>query len=64
VGEERRAELYAKPDDRWEVNEVSQRASDAVAALDELAQWFQANGALPDSPGLPALPEILAEGHR
>jgi arylsulfatase A-like enzyme len=64
VGENCVKELYAKPDDRWEVNEVSQRAADVVSAFDELAQWLQANRGLPDSPALPALPQILAAARR
>lgn len=65
TGENCVKELYAKPDDRWEVNEVSQRAADVVAACEELVQWFlQANGGLPDSPALPALPEIVATARR
>lgn len=64
AGEERRAELYAKPDDRWEVNEVSQRASDVVEAFGELADWIEANCALPDSPGLPGLPDAIAGARR
>jgi arylsulfatase A-like enzyme len=64
ASENRIPELYAKPDDRWEVNEVSQRAADVVAACEELAQWLQANCGLPDSPALPALPEILTAARR
>lgn len=64
AGDERRAELYAKPDDRWEVNEVSQRASDVVEAFGELADWIEANRALPDSPALPPLPDAIAGARR
>lgn len=54
--------LYVKPDDRWEVNEVSVRCPDVVdglsAALDEFEQAAQA----PPFDDLPPLPVVLAEG--
>jgi arylsulfatase A-like enzyme len=64
MGDERRAELYAKPDDFWEVNEVSARAADVVAAFEELADWVRSNRELPGCPNLPALPEILTAARR
>jgi arylsulfatase A-like enzyme len=64
AGDEGVQQLYAKPEDRWEVNEVSQRAAEEVTAFAELAQWFQANSSLPGPPALPALPEILAAARR
>lgn len=55
-----RAELYAKPDDRWEVNEVAGRCQDVVeqlaAALDQFHQLAKA-GRLADLPALP--PSLL-----
>jgi arylsulfatase A-like enzyme len=62
--DQRLVELYSKPDDRWEVNEVSQRAMDVVAAFDELTTWVQASRELPDSPNLPALPETITDSRR
>jgi arylsulfatase A-like enzyme len=64
AGENCLKELYAKPDDRWEVNEVSQRATEVVGAFEEFVQWLQANRGLPDSPALPPLPEILIAARR
>ena len=64
TGDERRAELYAKPDDFWEVNEVSARAADVVAAFEELADWVRSNRGLPGRPTLPALPENLTAARR
>ena len=64
AGEEYARQLYAKPDDRWEVNEVSQRAADVVEAFHELACWIEAHRDLPDSPLLPDLPEVVAAARR
>lgn len=61
---ERLQQLYAKPDDRWEVNEVSQRAADVVEAFGELGEWVEAHRGLPDSPALPDLPETIAAARR
>lgn len=57
-------QLYAKPEDRWEVNEVSQRATDVVDAFAELAQWIAAHRDLPDSPALPDLPDVITATRR
>jgi hypothetical protein len=64
IGDDLNQELYAKPDDRWEVNEVSKRAAEVVEAFQELAQWLEAHRGLPESPVLPRLPEIVAEALR
>ena len=42
-------ELYAKPSDRWEVNEVSKLCPEAAAGLDELAVR-EADGLAEDAP--------------
>jgi membrane-anchored protein YejM (alkaline phosphatase superfamily) len=59
---EPRIELYAKPDDRWEVNEVSQRASHVVESFGGLATWLRTQAGLPARPSLPQLPEGLLRG--
>lgn len=52
-------ELYAKPSDRWEVNEVASRAGDIVASLQEALSELESRGT---ADGLPPLPEpLLAE---
>jgi hypothetical protein len=57
-----RRELYAKPDDRWEANEVSGRCLEAVdeleLVLDQLAQAAQHHRA----DGFPPLSALLREG--
>lgn len=60
----RRSELYTKPDDRWEVNEISQRAVDVSEAFAEIADWLRANRTSPSHPNLPSLPEILTQARR
>jgi len=50
-----RYELFAKPDDRWEANEVSSRCSEAVELLAVELERFEAaarNGELAQSPPL------------
>jgi len=55
-------ELYAKPDDRWEVNEVSSRCSDVVEQLlqAESATREALAGGRPDD--VPPLPDVLVAG--
>jgi arylsulfatase A-like enzyme len=56
------AELFAKPDDRWEVNDVSNRCRDVVERLREAiaqyAQFIQTG----QSDDLPRLEEMLVTG--
>jgi hypothetical protein len=55
-------ELFSKPDDRWEVNEVSNRCPDVVEAMREgMNQYHQAveTGRIDQ---LPPLPEVLVTG--
>ena len=55
-------ELYAKPDDRWEVNNVSTRCLEVVECLqDALVQYEQAirSGSVAD---LPPLSDVLIHG--
>jgi Sulfatase len=51
-------ELYAKPDDRWEINEIAQRASDELQACQ---QWLDAWQKALEDPNFRSqpLPEIL-----
>jgi arylsulfatase A-like enzyme len=62
--EQRQLELFAKPDDRWEVNEVSSRCQHEVellsAALDQLQDALR-RGSLAE---LAPLPEILRDTWR
>ena len=54
--------LYAKPDDRWEFNEISDRCQDVVAQLAELLQSFEAAARTDDRQRLAPLSDILREG--
>lgn len=57
-GSERRQELFVKPDDRWEVNEISSRCREVVETLvAELDRWssLAAQGQLARLPDLPPL---------
>lgn len=56
-----RRRLYAKPDDRWEANEVSERCPDIAEQLAEAAGQFQAVAERGRRDDLPPLPEILVE---
>jgi arylsulfatase A-like enzyme len=58
----RRHELFAKPDDRWEVNEVSDRCPDIVAQLIEALDQFHQAAQSGRLAALPPLPEVLLEG--
>jgi len=56
------AELFAKPDDRWEVNNVANRCQEVAEKLDEEVERFEQHlqsGTLDD---LPPLNEILLSG--
>jgi len=56
------SELYTKPDDRWEVNDVSDRCRQVVRPLEEALQLFEQalqSGTVRD---LPPLEEVLLSG--
>ena len=55
-------ELFVKPDDRFEVNEVANRCPEYVGQLQEAFAQFQQSCQSPDSTGLPPLPEALTVG--
>jgi hypothetical protein len=50
--------LFAKPDDRWEVNEVANRCADVVAELATTLDSFRAQA---NSTCLPCLPQLSDE---
>ncbi len=55
-------ELYAKPDDVWEVNDVAVRCQEVVECLLDAADQFEQavySGSVAD---LPALSDVLLEG--
>jgi arylsulfatase A-like enzyme len=55
-------ELFVKPDDRFEVNEVGDRCHECVEQLQEAFTQFQQACQLPDIAELPPLPQVLIEG--
>jgi hypothetical protein len=54
--------LFAKPDDRWEVNEVSARCPDVVVQLVEALDQFQRAAPSGGLAQLPPLPQSLLRG--
>jgi len=59
-----RRELFAKPDDRWEVNEISSRCGDIAEQLAAAADQFQQAAASGTFASLPPLAEILIDSRR
>jgi arylsulfatase A-like enzyme len=59
-----RRELFAKPDDRWEVNEVSSRCGDIAEQLAAAADQFQQAAAAGTLASLPPLAEALTDTRR
>jgi len=55
-------ELFVKPDDRWDANEVSDRCDDVASQLREALDQFQQAAHLGDFSQLPPLPNVLVEG--
>jgi len=55
-----RRELFAKPDDRWEANEVASRCNDVVELLAAELDRFAASGARTPAES-PPLPEVLVD---
>ncbi|MEA1952402.1 MAG: sulfatase-like hydrolase/transferase, partial [Planctomycetota bacterium] len=54
--------LYAKPDDRWEFNNVADRCGEVVKSLHKVADEFEQHMQA-DQPGdLPALDDVLIHG--
>lgn len=52
-------ELFAKPDDRWEVNEISQRCEQVANALEQALNQFQQTVQAGRPADLAPLPELL-----
>ncbi|MEX0586709.1 MAG: sulfatase-like hydrolase/transferase [Pirellulales bacterium] len=64
LADDDRAELFAKPDDRWEVNELADRCADVATALRESLNDYiriRAEGKPADLP--PLTPELRDEIH-
>jgi arylsulfatase A-like enzyme len=57
-----RYELFVKPDDRFEVNEVGDRCHECVEQLQDAFTQFQQACQSPDISELPPLPQVLVEG--
>jgi len=59
-----RRELFAKPDDRWEVNEVASRCGDVAEQLAAAADQFEQAAATGTLASLAPLAEILTDSRR
>ncbi|HZN32470.1 MAG TPA: sulfatase-like hydrolase/transferase [Pirellulaceae bacterium] len=57
-------ELYAKPDDRWEANEVASRCGETADLLAARMDEFQSAARAGSLAGLPPLTQVLADGWR
>jgi hypothetical protein len=55
------SELYVKPDDRWEVNNVRHHQLDVVERLEETLRCFVETTRCPGPLQSPALPELRTE---
>jgi len=62
--DQRRLELFAKPDDRWEVNDVSSRCQHELELLVAALDRFQGSLRQPAIAPLAPLPEILRDTWR
>jgi arylsulfatase A-like enzyme len=61
---EDRAELFAKPDDRWEVNEISDRCVDVATAMRDALGNYESVRATGNATDLPPLsPDLADEAH-
>lgn len=54
--------LYAKPDDRWEFNEISHRCHEVAGKLAEVLELFEAAARADDRQRLAPLADVLREG--
>jgi len=57
-----RRELYAKPDDRWEVNEVSDRCGEVAEQMAKAANLYLQAADTGGELNLPDLPDVLVSG--
>ncbi|MCI0357260.1 MAG: sulfatase-like hydrolase/transferase [Planctomycetaceae bacterium] len=64
VDDEVYRKLFAKPDDRWEVNEVASRCGEVVEQLAAASAQFSHAAAAGTLASLPPLPEILTDTRR
>jgi arylsulfatase A-like enzyme len=55
-------ELFAKPDDRWEVNNVASRCPDVVEGLQEALQQYEQAISAGSAAALPPLGDVLLNG--
>ncbi len=54
--------LYAKPDDRWELNEISDRCQEVAGQLSDVLQSFEVAAQTDDRQRLTQLADVLREG--
>jgi arylsulfatase A-like enzyme len=64
VDDEAHSKLYAKPDDRWEVNEVASRCGEVVELLAAAAGEFEVRAAAGTLAEMPKLADILTDTRR
>ncbi len=55
-------ELFAKPDDRWEVNNVASRCQDVVECLQDAMMQYELTLPAGRSADLPPLGDVLLHG--
>ena len=55
-------ELFAKPDDRWEVNDVATRCREVVESLQDILSQYELMLPTGRAADLPALNEVLLAG--
>jgi len=60
--QEGRPELFAKPDDRWEANDVAARCGEVVECLEEAAEQYRQAVAAGSTADLSPLADVLREG--
>jgi hypothetical protein len=57
-----RPELFAKPDDRWEANDVADRCGEVAECLEDAAEQYRQAVAAGNTADLPPLSDVLREG--
>jgi len=61
-GQGPRPELFAKPDDRWEANDVARRCPEVVECLEDALEQYRAALCSGTATDLPPLAEVLLSG--